>query len=375
MKKTGIFTHPLISNYGGILQNFALQKVLEKNGYEVITINRLQKFSMFHILLSRLKQSLLKHHTNKIFSPKEKDVLTLNSQAFVKNNIKKVDFINPTDKDLLTYVNNHNINTLIVGSDQVWRPGYVSNIYHEFFSFLPNESNVKRVSYAASFGTDKCEYTEEQLARCSKLLSQFDAVSVREKSGIELCSNYLKRDDAQVVLDPTLLLEKEDYLTVVKNQLVEKKGVYTYVLDSSAEKNKIIDTVCSQLNLEKFSNQPKFSEIGGKGKSNNLKDYAFPPIEDWIEGFYKSSFVVTDSFHGTVFAIIFNKPFIAIANVERGKARFESLLKLFGLENRLVSTVNEISTDLISEEIDFEAVNSKREALKKISIDFLINNI
>lgn len=375
MKKIGIFTHPLISNYGGILQNFALQKVLEKNGYEVITINRLQKFSMFRVLLSRLKQNVLKHHINKIFLPSEKEIITKNSQAFVNANIKRVNFNNPLDQELLEYITNSKIETLIVGSDQVWRPAYVSNIYHEFFSFLPIESKVKKISYAASFGTDKCEYSEEQLNTCSELLNRFDAVSVREESGIELCSTYLKRKDVQVVLDPTLLLNKEDYLMVVNNQLEEKKGVYTYVLDSSVGKKAIIDTVCSKLDLKSFSNQPKFSEIGGKGKSSDLGDYAFPPIEDWIEGFYRSSFVVTDSFHGTVFAIIFNKPFIAIANVERGKARFESLLNLFGLENRLISSIDQITEELINENIDFDRVNSKRDELKKLSIDFLINNI
>ncbi|MCA4806987.1 polysaccharide pyruvyl transferase family protein [Myroides odoratimimus] len=371
MRKIGVFTHPLISNYGGILQNFALQKVLEKNGYDVITINRLQKFSPVRVMLSRLKQAVLKHHNNRVFSLKEKIVLTQNSQAFINANIKKVNFTNPKDKDLLDYVYNNQIEALVVGSDQVWRPGYVSNIYHEFFSFLPKESKVKRISYAASFGTDKCEYNEKELTVCSELLKRFDAVSVREESGIELCNKYLKRDDAQVVLDPTLLLEKEDYLAVVKNQLVEKKGVYTYVLDSSKEKKAIIEAVCSQLNLETFSNQPKFSEVGSKGKSSNLNDYIFPPIEDWIEGFYRSSFVVTDSFHGTVFAILFNKPFIAIVNQKRGKSRFESLLKLIGLENRLVSGISEVSDELICENIDFGLVNKKIDCLREESICFL----
>lgn len=375
MKKIGILTHPLISNYGGILQNYALQQVLEKEGYYPITINRVYKLSSFRILLSKLKQIFFRHHSNKILSLTERAFLIRNSQLFINEKINKVDLINPSDSELVDCIVNNGIDTLVVGSDQVWRPSYVRNIYHEFFSFLPNDSEIKRVSYAASFGTDKCEYTEKQLSICSELLRRFNAVSVREQSANQLCSMFFNRNDVNTVLDPTLLLEKEEYQKIIKNRLKDKKGVYTYILDSTESKNELIDRVCLQLGFNNYNCQPKFSLVGSKDKSANLNDYVFPPIEDWIEGFYRASFVVTDSFHGTVFAILFNKPFIAVANVERGKTRFNSLLKLFGLENRLISSVDELTDELINEKIDFDYVNLRHIELRNISIKFIKDNI
>src|SRR5690606_30541311 len=124
---------------------------------------------------------------------------------------------------------------VVVGSDQVWRPRYSPNIYNFFLDFLKNNSTIKKVAYAASFGTEDWEYTEEQTREARELIKHFNAVSVRESSGVLLCDKYLNRKDAVHVLDPTLLLKAEDY-----NQLINKTkkeiGLFTYVLDETKEK-------------------------------------------------------------------------------------------------------------------------------------------
>src|SRR5690606_33723542 len=123
----------------------------------------------------------------------------------------------------------------------------------------------------------------------------------------------------------------------------------------SNEKRKIIDLVKSKLGLVENSVMPTsdFDEVG----KSNIYDCVFPPVEEWLNGFAECDYVVTDSFHGTVFALIFNKPFISIGNYSRGLTRFTSLLKLFELEDRLVNSSEEFDQALISKEIDFEKVN------------------
>jgi exopolysaccharide biosynthesis predicted pyruvyltransferase EpsI len=102
-----------------------------------------------------------------------------------------------------------------------------------------------------------------------------------------------------------------------------------------------------------------------------IEDCIFPPATAWLRGFMDAEFVVTDSFHGTVFSILFNKPFIAIGNQDRGLARFSSLLKLFNLENRLIQTSTDIDDKLLHEKINWEKVNAILREKKEQSLRFL----
>src|SRR5690606_15864360 len=111
-------------------------------------------------------------------------------------------------------LNNIGFDTYIVGSDQCWRPKYSPNITNYFLDFLNDKQNVIRISYAASFGTSDWEFNEPETKMCRDLIQKFDAVSVRESSGIELCQKYLDKE-AQHVLDPTMLLELDDYITKI----------------------------------------------------------------------------------------------------------------------------------------------------------------
>ena len=141
----------------------------------------------------------------------------------------------------------------------------------------------------------------------------------------------------------------------------------------SDEKQRIINRVCKNYNLEFFSVMPKsvFKDVGPL----YIKDCVIPPVEQWLDGFNKAKFIVTDSFHGCVFSIIFKKPFIAIGNSERGMARFDSLLKMFKLENRLIHSENDLTEDLLNSEIDYDAVHEilakEREKAKMFLIKAL----
>ena len=199
---------------------------------------------------------------------------------------------------------------------------------------------------------------------------------MREDSGGELCKKYLGVSAAHVI-DPTMLLSKEDYCKIIERDesrgflepRVSEKRLFAYVLDEAPEKKSLIADVATQLGLSVEEIMPK-REALQSGKAS------YPPVSAWLRGFRDAEFVVTDSFHGCVFSIIFNKPFIAIGNAGRGMSRFHSLLKMFGLENRLLIldenlNVRERIPALLSENIDWEKINTIRSREQYHSREFL----
>ena len=241
-----------------------------------------------------------------------------------------------------------------------------------YLDFCQDMVNMKRISYAASFGVDYWEYDSKMTERCRNLIKYFDKVSVREKSGISLCKNYLGRNDAVWVADPTLLLGMEDYKKLMSSDsnLQKKKNLFCYLLDDNEKKQEFIHKVNEQGEFNVVSINTKVS-LKTTMSDEVLKSMAYPKIEEWLRNFYDSSFIVTDSFHGTVFSIIFNKPFVVFANTKRGNSRIESLLSRLGLEGRLVSDNNYMFIDT---HIDWQDVNRRLEDWKKESLDYLSSN-
>jgi hypothetical protein len=376
-KKIAVLTQPLGKNYGGILQAFALQVVLKNLGHEVLTVDRhytkrrlyyVQKgYSVFKKAIERLilrKSILIRDWPTE----KESDYIYKNNLRFIKENLRLTESI--PNQNEMGKLNKYKFDAYVVGSDQVWRPKYSPYIPNFFLDFIPSNDPAKRIAFAASFGVDGLEYTPEQLAICAPLAKKFDAVSVREDSAVALCREHFGIA-ATHVLDPTLLLEKEDYIKVVeKDNISKSKGtLMSYVLDITPEKEEMIQQIARARNLTEFSVFPEmqFHEVGRKG----LEKCVYPPITAWLRGFMDADYIVTDSFHGTAFSIIFNKPFIAIGNASRGLSRFTSLLNIFGLAERLVLSKDQLSLELINKPIDFEKVNSIRAEKKDQAIQFL----
>ena len=214
--KIGIITHPLECNYGGLLQNYALQQVLRSLGHDAYTIDKV--FFQYHrrwsvvLLLKRFIKRIIGREIS--ISKKQYCFIKKNCTDFVKKNInvtKKFE----NDKELKSIIKKYKFDAYIVGSDQVWRPAFANNIYNDFLDFCQDKKNIKRLAYSASFGISEWEFSEEQTKECSRLAKLFDAISVREDSGIVLCKEHLDVD-AMHVLDPTLLLEKEEYIKLVE---------------------------------------------------------------------------------------------------------------------------------------------------------------
>ena len=364
--KIAVLTYNLGMNYGGILQSYALIETLKNLGYEpeLLYIKTKYKYNWKGLI----KKHLLSNFLNRYNNLKYEDKIYKNTFYFIDK------YINPktkpleTNSDFINITKNH-YDAYIVGSDQVWRAKMFKYINYAFFGFVKSDEPIF-LSYAASFGVDTWEYTEEETLKYKKQIQRFSGVSVREDSGVNLCKKYFDVE-ANHVIDPTMLLSINEYKQLIQNENEPKhKGKFlNYILDENTEKTELINMISKEINKKSFKINAKFQN------SKNIEEMVYPTVTSWLKGFEDAQYVITDSFHGCVFSIIFNKPFIVYGNKQRGMARFNSLLKMFELEDRLILSKNDISVELINKTIDWNVVNKKLTLLKKRALDYLTYNL
>ena len=367
-KKICILTQPLWHNYGCLLQAYALQKCLKAMNYEVVTDEYPRRFLSFFDKLKDKSKRVIAYHilgrktvNPNPFYPNEKSwkEICKNTSRFIKERIDTVDFFNGQVLPSKEMINN--FDTFIIGSDQVWRDSY-GKVESYFGDFLQTEDK-KIFSYAASFGLSTWQFDIERTEKLKKLVKKFRSISVREKDAVELCRDNLNIE-AKWVLDPTMLLSKEDYIGLFKDYSQEKSegDLMTYILDSSEDKISLIKLIETEKKLSSFTVMAKENET-------------FPAVEKWLKGFYDAKFILTDSFHGMVFSIIFEKPFLVVLNKQRGATRFLSLLFALGLEDRLIEGIEDFNTNLLKRDIDYETIRKKLFALIDKSKAFLIDSL
>ena len=373
--KIGIITQPLETNYGGLLQNYALQETLRRLGHDVTTLDQPYLIASRYKILTGCLRTIIKwllgRKANMPFyiTNKEIETIAVHTDKFIQKYINHTTRLS-SKKDFSKTVAENSIEALVVGSDQVWRPLYNPRLTRSFFDFAES-LDITRIAYAASFGVDNWEYNTKETKICSRLAKLFKAISVREMSGIKLCKKHLGVD-ATFVLDPTMLLDKEDYIKIVeKSRITKSEGdMFTYILDQTEEKKEFINKVATRLNLVPFSVMPQKNKRYIK---KDIEECICPPVEQWLRAFMDAKFVVCDSFHGAVFSIIFNKPFVIIGNEERGMSRFNSLVEMYSLKERLLNTSSDIN--IVNKAIGWEAVNNKRAEMRELSIKFIKDNL
>lgn len=363
--KIGIITQPLRFNFGCILQNYALHTVLKRMDHSPVTLD---KPTYFQIYTPRMIYKYCKRIVKKMLGKKclvfrerqfnrECDVTCKNTRRFIDSHINKMEI---ADYNTLS---NADYDALIVGSDQVWRPAYNDHVEDAYLGFAKNW-NVKRIAYAASFGTNKWEYSRRETQRCRSLLKRFDAVSVRESDAVQICKDRFQVN-AQHVLDPTMLLQKEDYESLIPKEEKPEDNAYilTYILDKKAEVLTLIKEYAKRKGLPT-------KEVNSRiqNPSAPLEERIQPPVEDWLRGFRDAEFVITDSFHACVFSTIFHKQFAVFANYKRGYARFSSLLDMCGISPRFITSVDDFDK---LERIDYNLVEKNLSEMRKSSINFL----
>lgn len=356
--KIGILTQHFLLNYGGIIQNYALQQVLLKLGHEPLTFEHDTCYSRTRWFLRTAKQILKTRSFNNlpVYPVYKGRIGNKNFIKFVLNHIKSV----PVKDFVPSLTAKYGIDAYIVGSDQVWRPAFNlgPRLCNMFLDFA--DDKVKKLSYAASFGCKEWEYAKEQELMCGRLAKRFEAISVREASGIELCKRHFGVD-ATLVLDPTLLLDRVDYAKACANIPTKDKHIFVYSLVVSDKVLAVASSISQKTGLPAVIKQ-----AGDKVREEDT-------IEDWFAEFRDADYVVTDSFHGMVFSIIFNKPFYIVMNPSGGNDRYISLLSQLGLMDRIVC--DEKLPMNLENEIDWLEVNQKLLILSKDSIQFLKENL
>lgn len=347
--RIAILTIPLNANYGGILQAYALQTTLENlGGHDVVVLDNPYllkmppKFLRPFVYAMRLVGRKLGMYHGNIKKEVAQNTYCANTYHFVNTNIHEY-YINGLED-----IPKDRFDAIVVGSDQIWR----SYFFHLYFGEMPDAFlrftdgwKIKRIAYAPSFGVETWEYTAEETEECKKYIQKMDAVSCREVEGVEMCKKHLNCDTVKHVLDPTMLLTKDDYQKFVTINKEKTGKLLVYVMDPTEDKQRLIDTIAS-----------KYCLVPNSIYKSGVKSP--PSVEFWLQQFEDAEFVVTDSFHACVFSIIFGKEFIAYGNKNRGLSRFTSLLRMFGLEDRLILSFDEY--------IDKEIVSSITESQKKL---------
>lgn len=315
-KKVAIITCIGKNNFGNRLQNYALQKVLQDKGFYVETLNnnwRLNNFDNYE----ENYQGYLKREEEKAPEEYEKRFRTAYFDEFDKNVV--------FNKEMITAINleKTDYDYYVVGSDQVWNPhhGRLRDL-----DFLYCIEPSKRISYAASIGVD--EIPDNLKEKSQKEFSKFKAISVREEKGKEIIENLTGRSDIEVNLDPTMLLTSEDWSKLAKKpkQLKTDKYILNYFLgELSISRKKEIEKIAKENDCEIINILDEKSPFYENGPSEFL----------YLE---KNAFLIcTDSFHSSVFAILFNRPFVVFDREDSQvsmNSRIDTLLTTLKLENR-----------------------------------------
>ncbi len=330
--KIGIITFYRVPNYGAMLQAYALQVFLQARGHEVVFIKTsfscARRYSSFRILSSRSLEGVrLKLQHNR-------DIAICDD--FCQHFVESGEFGKKDSDDLSVPCDAY-----VVGSDQMWNPAWCRpHLQDVFLGFVPDSG--KRISYAASFGVTV--WPADSSGEVGELLKRFDSISVREKSGIDLVHRLAGRK-AEWLPDPTLLHSRAFYDTLVPGVATKnEKFVFKYILPWKTS------------NIEPCLNaiQGALSVDCVKSHVVGMQEHVIPQlriakkmgVSEWVRAFKDAAFVITNSFHGTVFAIIYRKPFICMALAPNGvnsgmNERVVSLLERLGLEERLLVDFSE----------------------------------
>ena len=352
VKFVNILTTQMAYNYGSVLQAYALKQVVERMGYDVRLINL--KPDCFDTVAFNFKQ------------PGSEKVRI----AF--NDFRRKNF--PYSLSLYdeegNYLKFNRSDIFIVGSDQVWNVRYSGEYWREYFlSFVPDKN--KRIAYATSLGEKSIKLAGDELAEVNTYLHRFSAISCREKDG----ATYIKEQfdvNAIRVLDPTLLGINYNSLFNPVNYPTDKK--YLTFFGFGADRliqNRWVRYMAKEINLQ-------VRVMNGNPVEIDFEYDHYVSPEEWLARIYNASFIVTNSYHACLFAIIFKKPFIMVPRSleqnqeEQEYSRYLSLFSDIGLEDRIFSSFEEIQSDhRWKNPIDYNEVYKKMEPLREFSLQFL----
>ena len=427
--KVAIFTLPLVNNYGGILQAYALQRALESYGFEAPVVNlKIRQrglFSRDYLKFLLAKLIYFKKYKNAEFSTLR---YYADTQRFIAQNIETTrEIYSPAA--LKRLFEQEKFGACVLGSDQVFNPPYFDAFENDFSLGFAPQSCIK-IAYAASFGGESFKGARDlELHKAN--LAKFKAISVRERNGTALCESVFGISGAAFVLDPTLLAGREVFEKFISSAANSVKPGTAELAQRDTENCAEADGV--QIAICAASQETKAAKTGGAAQNLNgvaadIADTAFSAqdtgenavcganaaqkgqifayildqnerkseilksvsereglgvrevndkanrvsIEEWLSLIASAQLVITDSFHGCAFSILFNKPFFAFINENRGSSRFYSLFESFELQDRVIKSASDVS---LSKQVDWARVNEILSRRREASREFLISNL
>lgn len=337
--KIGLLTYNKSANYGAVLQCYATCRILKELGHNVELINVEQEdYPWWKHAGFYLKDKAFDRFQERFYAPK--------TRLF-----HNVDEIREAHFDY---------DCLLVGSDQTWNPDISKNLCMAFFLDF-GKKECRRISYASSFGFEKWPEKYNDLKRIvSPALSRFQYISVREETGRQILKETFGID-AIKVLDPTLLFT--DYSEVI-GQIEEKDEVVSYLLNRSPKQLKEGRRIAKLFGCTPKMISTIYPYWGYR--------YIYPPsMERWLQYMGGAKLVITDSFHGVVFSLIFRRNFVVITPENGRNSRLVDLLRMTGLEDRYHNENETLKPEDITKTIDYDKVNSILDTQRKISVDFL----
>lgn len=349
MKNVNILTIHKEPNYGAVLQAYSLYKTIENLGHVPHIINLSMDYRHFPYNF-KYRALLGLHQWMKGYSH-----CYAQAEQFSKRHCPNQIGNFHTTTELESYPWNKD-DYYLIGSDQVWNPEITQNLRTAFcFSFLKNNI-TNRYAYAASFGSIKDE-ERRKTELDMNALSKFKKIAVREKFGVE----FLQRNGVKAVevVDPTLLLES--YRELLPRKVEERNEILFLSLSDTAEMNAFVKELSAKTGLS-------ICKHYGYLQPERKKNMKFLPVEEWLYAIASAKVIITDSFHATVFSILFGKPFYVYISNPSKIFRISNLLNILGIEQRIVNGVDEA---MAAPAINYDVANKRLSAYRESSLNYL----
>lgn len=378
--KIGVITIEQVGNYGAELQCYATQKVLQNIGCDAEIIDYCY-YKDYRYKDSKMSEPfvpmtfkerifyVLKYRIVNRFVDK---VLLLFNSNIARRNSRFAAFHAENTKMSRKYMSmpelyeaSMDYDIFVTGSDQVWNPGAQSSIEPYFLTFAPD--SARKISFAASFGVSEIEPNLRE--RYKEYLSRFDFISVREKNACDMVKQLVGKD-AECVLDPTLLLTKDEWMKVARQyDSVPEHYVLVYTLFESPAIFSLAKKVAKEKGISVLRITKRAYFVSYIEGISNVSDAGPAEFISLIAG---ADYIITDSLHGTAFSINFGIPFLTIVSSKNNNnSRMESLLKVVGLSGRMVYEEKEVSSLIYNDNIDFKEIENHIKKARVTSMNFL----
>lgn len=357
--KVGVITFHSANNYGAVLQTWALQKVLKDLNTTTGVINYHPDIIDGLYDPMKLKRGFSRNLQRcKLYLRNRKSLIRYNKfQSFLKTRINLIgDY--KTYKELVDA--KLNLDAYIVGSDQVWNPTHIGG-YNPAYYLEFAEPSSRRISYAASLGTDYIlpKYKDAM----EKSLKSFTSISVRERSIQNTISELVDRP-VELVLDPTLLLNKEDYDEIKVSSKYKEPYILVYSIEKNPKLMEFANKISVSLGLPILQRRPM------SGLINQIEPFYTSDAGEFLGYIEEAEYVITNSFHGTVFSILYEKPFVSMLHTDTG-SRTEDLLTDLGLSSHILYDIQDFNDFNIFKNDNIVDVKEKIRRLRENSMSFL----